>query len=405
MWRRLIGLTVREIFILCEYPTLNGGERSMLSTLPGVKAAGWTPVALCPPEGALAEALRSQAVEVVPFRTQNSPLPDHSVVPGEGQGVRDVRVLADFQKRNRLPQPTLREELARIIRSRRPALLHANSLAMGRLSGPVAAESGAAGVAHLRDIVGLSAQAVRDLNAHTRLLAVSAATRDFHLAQGLDAHKTFVLHNGVDLESFRPRTPTGFLHRELGLSSEAKLIATVGQLGPRKGQDVLIRAASSLVKKFPKAHFLLIGRRCSEKEETCAFEDALLAAAEGALKSRLHLLGERPDVHLILGELTLYVHPARQEPLGRVLLEAGAAGLPIIATAVGGTPEIFPPEIRSAVLIPPDDPEALAAEMETLLPDESRRRELSRAARNRIAAAFALQTAVKNLLGHYEDLF
>ena len=142
----------REIFLLCEYPTLNGGERSMLATLDGLRAAGFAPAVMAPPDGPLADALGGRGVETLPFQCR----------------------AADG---TRLPQGRLREELAEVLRRRRPALLHANSLAMGRLSGPVAAELQLPSIAHLRDIVKLSAQAVADLNCHARLLAVSQATR------------------------------------------------------------------------------------------------------------------------------------------------------------------------------------------------------------------------------------
>src|SRR5208283_4229615 len=110
-----------------------------------------------------------------------------------------------------------RRRLAEILLRQRGTLLHANSLAMGRLSGPVAAEASLPSLSHLRDIVTLSRQAVADLNRHRRLLAVSAATRQFHVAQGLAGEKTFVLYNGIDLEQIRPRAPTGYLHEQLGL--------------------------------------------------------------------------------------------------------------------------------------------------------------------------------------------
>ncbi len=204
-----------EILILCEYPTLNGGERSMLATLDGVRAAGFAPAVIAPPDGPLAEALATRGIELIPFQCR----------------------AADG---TRVAQDRLREQLAEIVLRRRPALLHANSLAMGRLSGPVAADCGVPSVAHLRDIIRLSAQAVADLNRNRRLLAVSMATREFHVAHGLDAEKTHVLYNGVDLDQFRPRSPTGYLHRELGLPADAQLIATIGQIGLRKGQDVLL---------------------------------------------------------------------------------------------------------------------------------------------------------------------
>ena len=121
---------MREILLLCEYPTLNGGERSMLATLGGLRAAGYAVAAMAPPQGPLAEALAASGIELLPFQCR----------------------AADG---SRLPQGRLREELAQVLRRRRPALLHANSLAMGRLSGPVAAELQLPSIAHLRDIVKL----------------------------------------------------------------------------------------------------------------------------------------------------------------------------------------------------------------------------------------------------------
>jgi len=368
-----------KLLLLCEFATLNGGEQSMLSTLAGVRAAGFAPFVACPAEGPLAETLREQGVEIVPFCCF------------DGVGTR--RPLAE-----------LREELAKLIELLRPNLFHANSLSMGRLSGPVVAELGMPSITHLRDIIRLAPQAIKDLNRHRRVLAVSAATRRYHAAQGLDVEKTHVLYNGADLERFCPRTPTGFLHGELRLSPAARLIATIGQLGLRKGQEVLVQAAERIAERHPDVHFLLVGERCSSKDESLTFEAALHAAASGPLAGRLHFLGFRPQVELLLSELTLLVHPARQEPLGRVLLEAAAAGLAVIATNVGGTAEIFPPESEAAVLVPPNDSAAIAAAMDELLQNDEKRRQLGTAARRRMEEAFDVRLAVRNLVEHYREV-
>ena len=310
---------------------------------------------IAPPDGPLAAELAARGVESIPFQCH----------------------AADG---TRIAQNRLREELAEILRRRRPALLHANSLAMGRLSGPVAADCGLPSIAHLRDIVRLSAQAVADLNRHRRLLAVSAATREFHVAGGLDAEKTHVLYNGVDLDEFRPRTPTGYLHRELGLPPDAQLIGTIGQIGLRKGQDVLLGAAAVVAGQWSAAHFLIVGERNSEKEESRKYEDALRHIAGGRLAGRVHFLGRRDDVPLLLNELTLLVHSARQEPLGRVLLEAAASGVAVVASDVGGTREIFPQE-TAARLFPPDDAAWLASAILELLENRQLRDRLGDAAR------------------------
>lgn len=367
-----------DLLLLCEYATLGGGERSMLATLDGVREAGFTPAVAAPPEGPLADALRARGAEVLPW-------------------------ISCDQSGARLPQERLRDQLRRLLRRRRPDLLHANSLSMGRLSGPVAAEFHMPSIAHLRDIIKLSDQAVADLNCHTRLLAVSDATRDFHVAGGLVADKVRVLYNGVDLRRFRPRPGSGYLHGELGIPPGAPLIGTIGQISLRKGQDVLVRAAARLAHGLADVHFLIVGQRHSQKDESRALEADLRAAAGGPLAGRLHFLGPRNDVAEILNELTLLVHSARQEPLGRVLLEAAAAGVAVIATEVGGTREIFPPRSASARLVPPDDPEALATAILELAGDEAGRTRLAAAARRHAEKAFDARHAAANLVGHYRE--
>ena len=368
-----------RLLLLCEYPTLNGGEQSMLSTLGGVLAAGLTPLVAAPADGPLAEALTQLGVEVLPL------------------------AICDAAGR-RLPQAAAREELARLLRQVRPDLLHANSLAMGRLSGPVARESTVRSLTHLRDIVRLSPQAVADVNCHTRLLAVSHATRDFHVAYGLAADKTQVLYNGVDLLKFQPAAACGYLHRELALATEVALVGTIGQISLRKGQDVLLRAAARLAGAFPQVHYVIVGSRFSTKAESRGFEADLHAVAGEELRGRLHFLGVRDDVPALLHELTLLAHPARQEPLGRVLLEAAAAGVPVVASDVGGTAEIFPPDTKAAQLVPVGDDDALARALAELLSDAALRRGLATAARQRAETAFDVRVAVAGLLGHYQEL-
>ncbi len=366
---------MRRLLIFCEYAILNGAERSMLSTLDAAGRAGFDLIVAAPPKGPLAEAISARGIEVHPFQ----------VTDAAGR---------------RPEQAVLRDRMADVLRRVRPALVHANSLAMGRLAGPVLAAQALPSLAHLRDILRLSAQAVADLNRHTRLLAVSEAVRKFHVAQGVDASRLYVLHNGVDLVEFSPRPARGYLHRELELPPQARLLGTIAQIGLRKGQDLLVRAAPRIVAAFPDVHFLVIGQRHSDKPEARQFEDSLHRTAEHVAPGRFHFLGIRGDVPWLLNELTLLVHPARQEPLGRVLLEAAASGVAVVAADVGGTAEIFPSS-ATAALIPSDDPDSLAREIARLLADEPARCAMAAAARRRAEEAFEVHCAAAALVEHY----
>jgi len=166
-----------------------------------------------------------------------------------------------------------------------------------------------------------------------------------------------VLYNGVDLQEFcldrQPATSIGNWacrrRRHCWARSGRLVYAKARRAAPRGHADR---------DQVPSAHYVIVGQRHSEKEESRRFERDLHNVA-AQLPHRVHFLGVRNDVCRLLNELTLLMHTARQEPLGRVLLEAAAAGTAIIATRVGGTPEIFPPEENAARLVPPDDAGAL----------------------------------------------
>ncbi len=369
-----------RVLVLCEYGSLNGGERSLLAVLGGLATAGCRIHATAPAVGPLSAALAERGVPVVALD------------------------LHDAQGR-RCELSVCRERIRAVVEAVKPDLIHANSLSMSRLTGPVAEQLGVPSLGHLRDIINVPAAVIADLSRHTRLVAVSHATRDWYVAAGLDPLRTHVLYNGVDLTRFRPRPPNGYLHRELGLPPEASLVASIGQIGMRKGLLTLMAAARKVVHTAGNVHFVIVGQRYSQKQEALEYEQQVHAVADsGPLRGRVHFLGVRGDVDRLLNEFTLLAHPARQEPLGRVLLEAAAAGVPVVATDVGGTREIFPPETGSACLVPPDDAAVLAAAIERLLKDADRRAALGRSARLRAEQAFDVDRAAEALGRHYREL-
>ena len=170
----------------------------------------------------------------------------------------------------------------------------------------------------------------------------------------------------------------------------------------RKGVDVLLAAAEMV--EQTDFHVLIVGQRYSQKDEAIAYEEQLRRRGEsGRLRGRVHFLGRRSDTPDLLRELQLLVHPARQEPLGRVLLEGAAAGRAVIATSVGGTAEIFDSQ-AAAALVPPNDHAALAAATADLLSDQRRCRSMGQAARAIAVNRFSAAQATAGLQDHYAEL-
>jgi len=283
-------------------------------------------------------------------------------------------------------------------------LLHANSLTMSRRMGRIASRLACATTGHVRDIMKFSRNAAAELHQHRRLIAVSHAVETALAAQGIQPGKIETIYNGVDLQRFHPRTATGWLLQELKLPMETKLVATIGQICLRKAQSDLAAAAVLLRDRIPDLHFLLIGKRHSRKPESVAFDDAITAVfRESGMEHRLHRLQFRSDIAEILPEIDLLAHPARQEPLGRVLLEAAACGTPIVATRVGGTEEILTHDV-SGWLVSPASPGELAEGMEIALQSPERASRWGAAARRNMEKRFSANLSAEKLLKCWQQI-
>ena len=167
----------------------------------------------------------------------------------------------------------------------------------------------------------------------------------------------------------------------------------------------MLAAAFQIADRLPDVHWLIVGERTSEKDESIEFERRLHEiAAKPPLVGRVHFLGQRDDAATLLNECTILVHAARQEPLSRVLLEAAASGVPVVATDVGGTREIFPTEADGGLLVPADNRDALAQAIVALCDNDDRREALGHAGRRRAETAFDVRDAAARLLDEYQAL-
>ena len=371
-----------RVAILFEYASLNGGERSFLATVSRLQRQGVEFCGVAPANGALTKALMQGDVETISWPN----------------GIHDP----SGRKRS---QEAIRSQIREVITRWRPDLIHANSLSMARSLGPLAEQLAIPCIGHLRDILRLNRTVIRDLNANDRLLAVSRATRDHHVAQGIEASRIFLVHNGVELPRFNPGKCTGEIHRELEIPPNARLILTIGQIGIRKGLDVGFNALRDLFGANESLHWLIVGQRHSAKQEAVEYEQALRKASlEPPFHGRVHWLGLRSDVPRLMRESQILLHLARQEPLGRVLLEGAASGMAVVATRVGGTFEIFGRDTSdsAARLVAPDAPDATATAVADFLNNEDLRQELGVRAARRAAERFSAAKAARELMTQYQ---
>ena len=207
-----------------------------------------------------------------------------------------------------------------------------------------------------------------------RVIAVSRAVAESLRRNGvIDSSKITVVHNGIDTDRFN-QSVTG--------SDELPIVVgTVGHLAPIKGHDIFLRAAALIAARRPEVRFVVIGEDKSPRMDHRRSLENLIA--ELGLSKVVTMPGWRDDMPAVLSSLTLFVSAARSEPFGLAIVEAMAAGLPVIAAASEGALEIIEDGL-SGKLVAVDDPEALAQAINDLLDDPLER---SRLGRNALLAA------------------
>ena len=197
--------------------------------------------------------------------------------------------------------------------------------------------------------------------------------------EGAAADRTFVVRNGIDLDRFDALAAQPL---DAEIPAARPLVAVVANLWPVKGHRTLIEAAALVREAVPQAHFALVGdgpERAWLKERIGQLD----------LGGHVSLLGTRYDVPAILGRADLACLPSHAEGLPNAVMEAMAARLPVVATSVGGVPELVA-DGETGLLAPPGDPEALAARLIELLSDAERRRRMGERARTFVRGELSL---------------
>lgn len=223
--------------------------------------------------------------------------------------------------------------------------------------------------AALRTYEKLDARVLRRFDA---VVAVSDGTADIARSYGIRGERIHLVSNGVDTEAFRPGNRAE-ARRALGLPVDGALVGVVGRLSAEKGQDVLLDAFASV---GAGVRLAVVG----DGPET----DALQQAAG----PNVRFLGRREDMARVYAALDLLALPSRTEGLPLTLLEAAACGVPAVATRVGDVAKVVVPG-ETGYLVPPGDPEALAAALNAALADASRLSDMGRAARSRVETLFS----------------
>jgi sugar transferase (PEP-CTERM/EpsH1 system associated) len=232
-----------------------------------------------------------------------------------------------------------------------------------------------------------------------RVLSVSYQLRDLHAARtGFDPKRITVIHNGVDRNRFCPDAAGRVrMRQELGLAADEFCVGCVGNLFPVKGHMTALQAVESLAAQGRKWRLLLIGEG-PERERLEAY-----LAQRPDWKERVQLMGTSHRVPEMLQAMDVYLLPSIAEGISNSLLEAMASGIPAVATATGGNPEVVV-EGESGLLFPVGDVRRLSDRLLRLQADRKLRADLADRALRRVREEFSLDSMVGKYAQLYESL-
>jgi glycosyltransferase involved in cell wall biosynthesis len=378
---------VLRVAYIDQVSELGGAEHLLLTLLSGIAQAGISPILICCQDGPLPNQARRRGI-----RTLIVPLPRFASLSSIVRTVKIPNPFAAFWNCLSLVRS------ARIMRSVFQAegvdLVQTNS-AFSHIYGGIAARlTNIPCVWYLHDLVetkrllGAVAFIWRVL---ARLLATKVVADSKAAASGLSLGSgCTVIYAGISAcqrgQINEASRDIGFRAR-LRLRDDAILVGYVGRISYVKGLDNLIRAAEQVIAVNNRVHFLIVGEGLGGESEYMAYLAAMVD--RGRLRHRWHWLGYDPQASLKMAELDLLVLPSRRECFGLVLQEAGLAGKAVVATRVGGIPEVVV-DGETGILVPPDNPKELASALVRLINDPGEAHKMGCRARERITSLFSL---------------
>jgi len=227
------------------------------------------------------------------------------------------------------------------------------------------------------------------------LIAVSRAIVRKIEEEGRDGAPVSLIYNGVDLTRYSEPDICGTLHTEYPIPPDAPIVGVVARLEPEKGHPTLIEAWPAVLAAVPKAHLLIVGEG-SQREPLEAQAHRL------GIDTSVTFTGRRDDVPAVTAALDVAVLPSYREAQGLSILEAMALSRPVVASAVGGIPEMIDSG-RTGLLVPPRDPAALAAAIIRLLQDHPYADTLAKAAQNLVHDRFCVELMVRAIETIYDE--
>lgn len=288
--------------------------------------------------------------------------------------------------------------LWRILRSERPDILHLHSRRGADILGGLAGRLAGTPVVLSRRVDNPEGNVWTAIKYrfYCKVITISQNIREVLLQAGVPAHKVVCVPSAVDVNAYRHSCDRQWFESEFKIPPQAKVCAIIAQLIPRKGHRYLFEAFREISQTLPNCHLLVFGKGPLENKLQQQCHNL-------GIGHRVHFLGFRKDLVRCLCCVDVVAHPAKLEGLGVSLLQAAAAGVPIVATATGGIPEIVHHGVNG-YLVPVGDSKGLTRRIVSLLNKPELARHLGSAGRKIANKSFSIASMVQGNLQVYAEL-
>jgi glycosyltransferase involved in cell wall biosynthesis len=337
----------------------------------------------------LSTGLQAMGVENLVVTPLSSPL--YNLLQATSVGVKGIHYYGDLDL-------TLIFRLMSIIRKFRPDIIHIHSRRGADTLGLFAASLVGIG----KIIVSRRVDDPLPSNWLTRwryktwpdhVIAVSKGIKRALVEAGIPEDDISQVYSSINFEDYQVNADKAAIKRDLGISA-AHVVAVIGQLIPRKGHRFLLRAAPQILSAVPDTAFLFLG-------EGKEHENLVRLTKKLGLEEKVVFAGYRDDVGEILNCVDVLVHPATMEGFANVAMQAMAAEIPVVSSAVGGMPESVL-DGQTGLLVEPGKPDQIAHAVLRLLQDADYRKKLGRQGRQFVEREFTIENMVRRTLAIYE---
>ncbi|HHW03881.1 MAG TPA: glycosyltransferase family 4 protein [Thermoanaerobacterales bacterium] len=226
------------------------------------------------------------------------------------------------------------------------------------------------------------------------IIAISRAVKISMMETGVPADMIKIIYNGIDVSEFNSIEPR--LKKEFNLVEKSPIVGIVARLVPEKGYEYALKAMPAVLKKFPGAVMVIVGDGPLRK----ALEDLCL---DLGIHEHVIFLGYQDRVETLEADFDVFLLPSVSEGLGLSLLEAMALAKPVVATEVGGIPEVVKSGVNG-LLVPPRDPSAIAEAIIRILSSKQMAYSLGQAAKNTVFDRFSARYMAEKTMEVYDKI-